>query len=292
MSDPAIPDGNTPFDAVKDKLERSAPNSKAWEYSSKNTLPEGWILQTPNKWGVNPDEITPDHANHLPNAIGDLIATATRFVDIATLYPAPNGLFAGKIKEGLRRAGANVTVRILVGHYPPFSVYFDAEAYLKLLRDDLTAVPGLTGLTIYVAALKTDVLSWNHAKIVAVDGRAAIVGGHNLWGPDYLAERPVRDLSMRVAGQAARSAHQFLDVLWEHVHRWNRPLSPISFRWKYGTSEITRDSLKKAELPPDASTGSVRVLAAGARPPAASPAARWSYRTVREESRLQPRSSP
>src|SRR4029077_13969421 len=56
--------------------------------------------------------------------------------------------------------------------------------------------------------------SWNHAKIVAADGRVAFVGGHNMWSRDYLLNAPVHDLSMSLRGSAVRSAHRFLDTLW------------------------------------------------------------------------------
>jgi phosphatidylserine/phosphatidylglycerophosphate/cardiolipin synthase-like enzyme len=59
--------------------------------------------------------------------------------------------------------------------------------------------------------------SWNHAKIVAVDGRDAIVGGHNLWTRDYLLDRPIHDLSMQVKGPAASDASAFADALWNFV---------------------------------------------------------------------------
>jgi phosphatidylserine/phosphatidylglycerophosphate/cardiolipin synthase-like enzyme len=36
-------------------------------------------------------------------------------------------------------------------------------------------------------------LSWNHSKTVTIDGRVALVGGHNLWSSDYTsAIRQVR----------------------------------------------------------------------------------------------------
>jgi len=48
-----------------------------------------------------------------------------------------------------------------------------------------------------------DSFSWNHAKIISVDGREALVGGHNLYSRDYLVDDPVHDLSMRISGPAA-----------------------------------------------------------------------------------------
>jgi len=36
--------------------------------------------------------------------------------------------------------------------------------------------------------------SWNHAKIVAVDGKYLWTGGHNFWTAHYLTTKPVNDL--------------------------------------------------------------------------------------------------
>ena len=62
-----------------------------------------------------------------------------------------------------------------------------------------------------------DSYSWNHAKIVSVDGVEALVGGHNMWPADYLVDDPVHDLSMRVHGPAAASAAHYADRLWDYV---------------------------------------------------------------------------
>lgn len=57
--------------------------------------------------------------------------------------------------------------------------------------------------------------SWNHSKIVAVDSRTSIVGGHNLWTAVYDADDAMSDVTMRLQGPAAESAHVFADELWD-----------------------------------------------------------------------------
>ena len=56
-----------------------------------------------------------------------------------------------------------------------------------------------------------------------VDGREALVGGHNLWTEDYLLDDPVHDLSMQVRGPAAASASRFADRLWQYRLQQSRP---------------------------------------------------------------------
>jgi len=70
-----------------------------------------------------------------------------------------------------------------------------------------------------VARSRTDPFqSWNHAKIVAVDGRSVITGGHNLWSGNYLQTHdPVHDLSVHLRGPVAADAHRFVDVEWAYA---------------------------------------------------------------------------
>ncbi|PKF77460.1 hypothetical protein CW749_21620 [Vibrio sp. vnigr-6D03] len=67
-------------------------------------------------------------------------------------------------------------------------------------------------------------LTWNHSKIVAVDGIEAITGGHNLW-EEYFAETPVIDTSVKVQGTAAYFTHKVVDKMWRtgdfrHMLKW------------------------------------------------------------------------
>jgi phosphatidylserine/phosphatidylglycerophosphate/cardiolipin synthase-like enzyme len=164
------------------------------------------------------------HSDALLLPVHDLIASARRTVDIGVLQPAPGSRFLGALRAGLvalAAAGRPVEVRLLIGQYPPEGS--DASAFLSTLVTDLNTMPNAR-LTISVGALRTctvldpcDSFSWPHAKFIAVDGRAALVGGHNLWSEDYLVDAPVHDLSMMVHGPAAASVSRFADRLWQFV---------------------------------------------------------------------------
>jgi phosphatidylserine/phosphatidylglycerophosphate/cardiolipin synthase-like enzyme len=164
------------------------------------------------------------HSDALLLPMHDLLASAQRFVDIAALQPVPDIRFLAALRAGLTAIAASgrpVTVRLLVGQYPPEGV--DAAALLASLISDVRAVPGAR-LSVNVAAMRSCTaaeecksFSWPHAKFIAVDGREALVGGHNLWSADYLVDKPVHDLSMLVKGPAAASASRFADRLWRYV---------------------------------------------------------------------------
>lgn len=202
---------------------------------SRTTLDRFELLQTPGLWGHDPADGSygraaddspplPDASRRLLAAIEDVVASAERLVDIASLEPFASGEFAAAIRRGLARAsrhGRPLTVRILYGRHR-FVSQTDAD-FEAAIRDLAADLPVDCGVRLHACRMETSNdpqrPSWNHAKIVAADGREAIVGGHNLWHADYLDIAPVHDLSARVSGAAAAEAHAFLDRLWDWAGR-------------------------------------------------------------------------
>jgi phosphatidylserine/phosphatidylglycerophosphate/cardiolipin synthase-like enzyme len=174
--------------------------------------------------GERPRKFCVGHSDPVIDRFYGLIVSAQQSVDITMLAPAADLRVLAALRNGitwLAHSGRAVTIRAIVGDYPPAG--FDAAAFLHELVRDAAAVP-TSRLRVYAAATRScDVnascggISWNHAKIVAVDGQRAIVGGHNLWTPDYLVAAPVHDISMAVEGPAAYDAHRFADALWRSV---------------------------------------------------------------------------
>ncbi|WP_206367935.1 phospholipase D-like domain-containing protein [Sphingobacterium chungjuense] len=58
-------------------------------------------------------------------------------------------------------------------------------------------------------------LTWNHTKIISVDGTEALVGGHNLNMDLFRSYPPVHDVSAVVHGEPAHGAQLFLNKMWE-----------------------------------------------------------------------------
>ena len=206
------------------------------------------------------------------------IIGAQAAVDITVLQPVPDYRFLAALRNAvtmLARSQRAVTIRILVGQYPPDNA--DPRALLAELVRDANAVPGAR-LTVYAGAVRScsgtpscGSASWNHAKIVAVDGRTALVGGHNMWSEDYLVARPVHDVSMLVHGGAAIDAHHYADRLWDYVCDHRRGLAAVSsFVYRSGSTAIESGCLETIHPPPaalDAKPGGakpgVTVLATG-----------------------------
>ena len=290
-----------------------------------NRLPPGWLLQTPNAWGMASASVPfypvdckgCDADFRLPRCVADpdcadgacvplaasvrrrgaarrkfcvgqsdrvvdafygLVASAQRAVDITMLAPAADFRFLAALRNAvtfLAYSRRPVTIRVIVGDYPPDG--FDAAKLLRALVRDAVRAPKAR-LSVYVGAMRScdagatcGALSWNHSKIVAVDGKRAIVGGHNLWTPDYLAAAPVHDISMSLEGPAAADAHHFADALWGFLCRQPRSdgvnafSSYIAGGPRMGGSRIGAECLSTIDVPHAAppEPGGVPILAVG-----------------------------
>jgi phosphatidylserine/phosphatidylglycerophosphate/cardiolipin synthase-like enzyme len=59
--------------------------------------------------------------------------------------------------------------------------------------------------------------SWNHSKILAVNGAQIVTGGANYWGDYASGAKSVWDMSMRIHGDAALEGHRFLNAVWAYL---------------------------------------------------------------------------
>lgn len=210
------------------------------------------------------------HSDALLDRIYGLVSAARQTVDIALLQPLPDARFLAALRNAvtsLARSGRAVSIRIVVGHYPLTGV--DPRVLLTALAQELGA-PG-SRVALQVAAMRScagdascNSYSWNHAKIIAVDRRAALVGGHNLWTTDYLLDNPVHDLSMQVRGPAASDAVHFIDALWRFACAGTAPAATVVVAsLAPGTREPGAGCLPSGPMPRAAVAGGVPVLAVG-----------------------------
>jgi phosphatidylserine/phosphatidylglycerophosphate/cardiolipin synthase-like enzyme len=237
---------------------------KVWWLSKGNVIPEatatspGWLLQTVDCWGKSDcGSQPPPGGKAFLHRVTQMIVAAKKSVDIADLIhfelgkfgipEYPDGGFLDAIVDGLKRGHRDhpnqiPLVRFLVGVHPP--AFANEQALIDVLKRRVGS-----WIRVQSGGMKTAVYSWNHAKVVDVDGREAIVGGMNYWAGDYLHTRhPVNDVSMWVKGPAAADVSRFMDVLWRYTCD-NRfiPLNGVGVRF-YGLgffpkciSDITTD---------------------------------------------------
>jgi phosphatidylserine/phosphatidylglycerophosphate/cardiolipin synthase-like enzyme len=213
------------------------------------------------------------HSDAVIDRFYRLVAGAKRTVDITALQPPPDYRFLAALRNGvtkLAHSGRAVTVRILIGQYPPDGT--DAKALLSQLVRDAQAV-GNSRIVVYAAAMRScagdpscGAFSWNHAKIVAIDGKTALVGGHNMWSEDYLIDEPVHDLSMQLQGAAATDADHFADTLWQFVCDHVGGATAVSaFMYRSGDAAIGPGCLPRIDVPARLAAGGtgIPVLAIG-----------------------------
>ncbi|MEV7468791.1 phospholipase D-like domain-containing protein [Streptomyces kronopolitis] len=261
------------LDSIERSLRETSPGleGSVWQRTNGNRLdapgddPAGWLLQTPGCWG---DPACKDRAGsrRLLDKMTRNIADAKRTVDISSLAPFPNGGFEDAIVAGLKAsvaAGHSPRVRILVGAAPLYHLNVIPSRYRDELLGKLGSAAGKVTLNVASMTTSKTSFSWNHSKLLVVDGTTAVTGGINGWKDDYLdTTHPVSDVDMALTGPAARSAGKYLDTLWGWTCQNSSNPAKVWLATSNGASCMS--SLEKEEdSTPAAPAGDVPVLAVG-----------------------------
>lgn len=206
----------------------------AWHQNSLWNVTTGKIIgelhQTPNveeSWNKdsNPCE---EHSNWFPEKLCEIMSRTKYWCDIMSLGP-PDGIFIEKMKEALENISNRarvldtetkmlkppVVIRMMFGNLPGMPTNCNA------VRDSLTeglSKDGSANIKLWVGAWRIG-SSWNHAKIIAVDGKYLSTGGHNLWDGHYLREKPVHDLSLEMEGRITHDGHIFANSHWDFIKK-------------------------------------------------------------------------
>ncbi|MGK5729020.1 phospholipase D-like domain-containing protein [Streptomyces sp. URMC 124] len=272
---PAFADSSaTPhLDAVEQTLRQVSPGleGRVWERTAGNALdassgdPSDWLLQTPGCWGDATCAERPG-TKRLLAKMTENISRATRTVDISTLAPFPDGAFQDAIVAGLKKSaenGSKLKVRVLVGAAPVYHMNVLPTKYRDELRDKLGKAAD--SVTLNVASMTTSktAFSWNHSKLLVVDGQSAITGGINSWKGDYLdTTHPVSDVDLALTGPAAGSAGRYLDQLWTWTCQNKSNIANVWFAASEGAGCMP--AMEKDANPTAApATGNVPVIAVG-----------------------------
>jgi len=225
------------------------------------------LFMTPNLWGHNPaiTDYIPA-AQDLVHAIRDLVARAVHSIDISGLYQFPDGYFLDALKQGIKaavKAGNTPVVRIVSGFYYPVQKPIDPK---DTIIDFIQALDAPPEVPVYVAGMQTWLTSWNHAKLLIVDGKTLITGGHNYWSDDYTQFAPVHDVSMRLHGPAVRDAQGFLNHMWQRIisgkpNRKGLHKLPLFWSYKSYQGKITGEALPTITPVEPVADGKTKMLA-------------------------------
>ena len=285
----------TPYlDQIERAVRQVSPGleHQVWERSHGNRLDDSagdWLLQTPQCWGHDP---CPPHdrpgTKRLLDKITDNIGEATGTVDITSLgcpeklvvkLPSPcrtfpDGAFHDAIAAGLKKASKKhkITFRMLLGApVLPATVNGDdwIKATKKMVGDSAdkiefnvatmtTSYSGTPGVPIgnYTP-------SWNHSKLIVVDGQTVITGGVNTYTNNYVqTPKPVTDMMMAIRGPAATSATNYINRLWEWTcaNRQKRNWPATTGSWVYPSD---KGCLRLLRPPTAAKAGDLDMLEVG-----------------------------
>lgn len=139
-----------------------------WNVTSGKII--GSVQDTPkNVWGKSSDPMM-DNDDWFPEKMADIISRTHAWCDVMSLGP-PDGKFLVAFKSALlkvaersKTAEKPIIIRMLFGNIAGMPV--NCNAVIKVLTNDL---PDDAKLHIWVGAWRRG-FSWNHAKIIAVDG--------------------------------------------------------------------------------------------------------------------------
>jgi phosphatidylserine/phosphatidylglycerophosphate/cardiolipin synthase-like enzyme len=95
-------------------------------------------------------------------------------------------------------------------------------------------------------------MTWNHTKIISMDGTSALVGGHNLNMDLFRSYPPVHDVSVVVHGKPAQGSQLFLNQMWvcgkDLITKETLNVSNLSWQNKDSDPTLPRDPFVQPEV--------------------------------------------
>jgi len=168
---------------------------QAWNVTTGAIV--GELDYTPKlAWNATRD-LPEGHTDWFPAKLASMIQRTQVWCDVLSLGP-PDGIFMTQFQQALlclahrtRSTGSRIVVRMMFGNIVGMPVNCTV-----VIRELTKHLPTIHNLHSWVGAWRKGT-SWNHAKIIAVDGKYLHTGGHNLW--DYhvrysMFSRAMKDL--------------------------------------------------------------------------------------------------
>lgn len=191
---------------------------KLWNVTSGKTI--GSLHQTPKSDIFSSTDAPVDgHDDWFPEKMFEIMSRTKVWCDVMSLGP-PDGIFLTKFNEALKTIAENakdsekpVIVRFLMGNIVGMPTNCNS-----LVKELTKGLPDDANIQLWVGAWRKGA-SWNHAKLIAADGRYLHTGGHNLWDAHYLKNNPVHDLSIEMEGRVAHDGHLYANAQWQFIEK-------------------------------------------------------------------------
>jgi len=217
--------GKAAIAELESKPKYKVYKGKLWNLSSGSFAGRGIAHSPEGTWDTDDDPVkdaeqTPpkwSHSDWFPSDLANLLAKTEVWCDFASLA-IPDGKFEDLIIDALRivaqrsiDTNKKIVVRFLFAHYITEPVNCDA-----VMKKFTAGLPTNSKLCIWVGAWRRG-MCWNHAKIVAVDGKEVYTGGHNLRDDVYLQNDPIHDTSIHLKGDIAVQSHMYMNTQWTFI---------------------------------------------------------------------------
>jgi phosphatidylserine/phosphatidylglycerophosphate/cardiolipin synthase-like enzyme len=209
--------------AIYDCMRRKHPRYRGtlWNVTTGSVV--GPFHQTPvHAFTCSTKEPETGHDDWFPQKMGEILSRTEYYADVMSLRP-PDGLFLEEFTAALKTIEAKkldrvVTIRMMFGNVIAWPV--DCAAAILELTRGIVEQQHTTNIRLWVGAWRSQI-SWNHSKIIAVDGRYLHTGGHNMWSQHYLKVNPLHDVSVELFGRVAQDGHLFANQQWSFLeHGW------------------------------------------------------------------------
>ena len=205
--------GTACYDALRRQHRRF--HHSLWNVTSGSIVS---LDPTPREssFSTNDNKLPAQHSDWFPEKLGALVGRTEIWCDLMSLGP-PDGVFMTAMQAALKQLhdkNKKIIVRMMFGNIVAAPV--NCDKVIKALTKDIPSET--THLRLWVGAWRKGV-SWNHAKIVAVDGNLLHTGGHNMWDGHYLKHDPVHDLSLELNGRVTHDSHLYANEQWQFIER-------------------------------------------------------------------------
>lgn len=212
--------GRAIFDALTN--DHNPYRGSLWNLTTGSVV--GHFHQTPAKAFRSTSEPVVGHDDWFPAAMGEILSRCEYYADILSLRP-PDGLFMEEFRSAIKKISAKkrdhtIIVRMMFGNVLAWPV--NCEAAIQELTQEIQHAT-TTNVRLWVAAWRKQ-FSWNHAKIIAVDGKWLHTGGHNMWSQHYLKVNPLHDLSVELEGRVACDGHYFANQQWSFIEHGEKSI--------------------------------------------------------------------
>jgi hypothetical protein len=171
--------GQAAYDCLRRKHNHH--HHTMWNVTSGKVV--GEVHQTPSKKDLisTVGTLAKGHDDWFPEKLGEILSKTKVWADVMSLG-APDGLFTVELNKALKVIAAAKPEKTVIVRFMFANIVGMPLNCNKVIKDLTKGISEDANLHVWVGAWRKSI-SWNHAKLIAVDGKYLSTGGHNMWDP-------------------------------------------------------------------------------------------------------------